>query len=101
FFSVGALFRLGSPDAPGDSWGAPALAEGGGWQLRMPPARPLDDLAGMRLDELIAAHFPDLALRAAADLSSRRLPAALAPGLLSYVITDLAEEVEPIAHDDW
>jgi hypothetical protein len=101
FFSLGELFRLGSPDAPGDSWGAPALAEGGGWQLRMPPARSIDDLAGLRLDELIAARFPDLALRAAADLSSRRLPAALAPGLLSYVITDLAEEVEPICHDDW
>jgi hypothetical protein len=67
----------------------------------MPPPRSLDDFAGMRLDDLVAARLPDLALRAAADLSSRRLPGALAPGLLSYVITDLAEEVEPIGHEDW
>jgi hypothetical protein len=101
FFSLGELFRLGVPEARSDAWGAPALAEGGGWQLRMPPPRSLDDLAGKRLDELLAARLPDLALRAAADLSSRRLPGALAPGLLTYVITDLAEEVEPIGHDDW
>jgi hypothetical protein len=101
FFSLAELFRLGAPDgASGNAWGAPALAEGGGWQLRMPPRSP-EEFAGMRLDDLMAARLPDLALRAAADLSSRRLPAALAPGLLTYVITDLAEEVEPLAHDDW
>jgi hypothetical protein len=101
FFSLGELFRLGAPEARGDAWGAPAIAEGGGWLLRMPPPRSLDDFAGMRLDDLLAARLPDLALRAAADLSSRRLPGSLAPGLLSYVITDFAEEVEPIGHDDW
>ncbi len=102
FFSVAELFRLGSPEgAVGDAWGAPALAEGGGWLLRMPPARPIDDLIGQRMDELLAGRMPDVALRAAADLSSRRLPASLAPALVSYLITDLAEEVEPIAHDDW
>ncbi|HEY7515992.1 MAG TPA: hypothetical protein VIC87_16000, partial [Vicinamibacteria bacterium] len=101
FFTLGELFRLGTPESAGDAWGAPALAEGGGWRLRMPPPRSLDDFAGMRLDDLVAARLPDLALRAAADLSSRRLPGALAPGLLSYVITDLAEEVEPIGHEDW
>jgi hypothetical protein len=101
FFTLGELFRLGIPQGGGDSWGAPALAEGGGWRLRMPPVRSVDDFAGMRLDELFAARLPDLALRAAADLSSRRLPGALAPGLLSYVITDFAEEVQPIGHDDW
>jgi len=102
FFSLGELFRLGAPDGEsGDAWGAPALADGGGWRLRMPPPRPLEDLAGRRLDELLAARMPDLALRAAADLSSRRLPASLAPALVSYLVTDLAEEVEPIGHDDW
>ncbi len=102
FFSLAELFRLGIPErAGGDVWGAPALAEGGGWRLRMPPPRPMDDLAGLRIDELLAARMPDLALRAAADLSARRLPASLAPALLTYVITDFAEEVEPIGNDDW
>jgi len=34
----------------------------------MPPPRPIDDLTGQRVDELLAGRMPDIALRAAADL---------------------------------
>ena len=77
------------------------MGEDGGWRLRLPAARPFDDIAGERLEELLATRFADLGLKAAVELHARGLPAALAPGLLAYLVQDMVEEARPRAHDDW
>jgi hypothetical protein len=101
FFSLLELFWLGRP-GPGDwdAWGAPVVSVGGGLRLRLPRARPLEEVAGQRLGERWAARFPDLALRAALDLAERGLPASLTPAVLGIAFTDLVEQVQPIAADD-
>jgi hypothetical protein len=102
FFSMTELFWLGRP-GPGnwDAWGTPATGADGSWRLRLPAPRPFDDFAGQRLDEALATRFADLGLRVAADLEARRLPPALAPSLLAFLVQDMAESARPNGHDDW
>jgi hypothetical protein len=102
FFTLAELLRLGHPDpAPGDAWGTPDLARGGSLRLLSPPLGGYDDLLGQRLEDLLAARVPDLALRVAIELSARRLPARLVPGVMSLFVQDFVQESAPIAHDDW
>jgi hypothetical protein len=48
----------------------------------------------------LAARVPDLGLRVAAALARHRLPAELAPALLSFAVQDLLDEATPMAGDD-
>jgi hypothetical protein len=102
FFTLEELMRLGHPDAtPGDPWGTPDLTRGGSLRLVSPPRGGYDDLLGQRLEDLDAARAPDLVLRVAVELDSRRLPASLVPGVLSMFAQDLVQEATPLSHDDW
>jgi hypothetical protein len=102
FFTLAELLRLGHPDPPhGDAWGTPDLARGGSLRLLSPAPGGYDDLLGQRLEDLLAARVPDLVLRVAIELSARRLPARLVPGVMSLFVQDFVQESAPIAHDDW
>jgi hypothetical protein len=102
FFTLAELLRLGRPlGSLAEAWGTPDLARGGSLQFLNPPARGYDDLAGQRLDELLAARLPDLVLRVAKELHARGLPARLVPGVMSLFAQDFVQEAMPIAHDDW
>jgi len=102
FFTLRELLSLGGPSAAiAEAWGTPDLARGGSLRFLDPPAGGYDDLAGQRLDDLLAARLPDLVLRVAVELDARGLPARLVPGVMSLFAQDFVQEAMPIAHDDW
>jgi hypothetical protein len=100
FFSLAELAYLGEP-AGGrwDGWGAPdpTLA---GLRLRFPAPSPLDDSSGRLPEPALAEAFVDLGVRAAVHLSSRGLPACLAPALVATLLPDLFAEARPLGPDD-
>ncbi len=102
FFTLGELLHLGRPlGSLAEAWGTPDLARGGSLRFLDAPALGYDDLAGQRLDELLAARLPDLVLRVAVELVARGLPARLVPGVMSLFAQDFVQEAMPSAHDDW
>jgi hypothetical protein len=100
FFSLGELLGLGAPaGARWDAWGVPDEL-GAGLGVRLLPSRALDDLDGRLPEPAVAEHFVDLGLRVAQHLSERRLPACLAPAIVSALLPDLFAEARPLAPDD-
>jgi len=69
-------------------------------RLRPSPAGagtpPLDETAGRSPGPALAESFHDLGLRAAVHLAERRLPAALAPALVSTLLAELLVEARPL-----
>jgi hypothetical protein len=100
FFSLGELLRLGAPgEERWDAWGvADELV--GGLRPRLPRPLPLDETSGRKPEAALAEVFCDLNLRVAAHLAGRRLPACLAPALVSTLLADLLAESRPVAPDD-
>jgi hypothetical protein len=100
FFSLGEILHLGASRAERwDAWGvADELVSG--LRPRLPPPLPLDETSGRPPDPALAEGFCDLGLRVAAHLAERRLPASLAPALVSTLLADLLVEARPVAPDD-
>ena len=100
FFSLGELLRLGAPgEERWDAWGvAEELVSG--LLPRLPRPLPLDETAGRAPELALGEGFCDLGLRVAMHLAERRLPALLAPALVSTLLADLFDEARPLAPDD-
>jgi hypothetical protein len=100
FFSLGELLRLGAPgEERWDAWGvADELVSG--LRPRLPRPLPLDETSGRTPQPALAEVFCDLGLRVAVHLAERRLPASLAPALVSTLLADLLAEARPLAPDD-
>jgi hypothetical protein len=100
FFSLGELLRLGAPgEERWDAWGtADALASG--LRPRLPRPVPLDEISGRKPEPALGEVFCDLGLRVAAHLAERRLPARLAPAVVSTLLAELLAEARPVAPDD-
>ncbi len=101
--TLGEVFRLGAPEGAAHAlaaWGASARGDDGCLcpDLRRPAS--LDALAGHAADGRMAALAPDLHLRVAELLAARRLPASLAPAILSLAVQDLMDQARPAFLDD-
>jgi hypothetical protein len=82
-------------------WGPATTAVDGDLRLAWPGPRPWEDLAGRSANGQLSTRFVDLTLRVAELLVQYRLPASLAPSVLSPALADLIHEA-PLGHaDDW
>jgi len=104
-FSLVELFWAGSPRpsaaAPLDPWGAASLPLTGCLCLQMPRAQPWENLAGRPALGLQATRAADVNLLAADALAARKLPAALAPGIVALAMQDALDTARPSYFDDW
>jgi hypothetical protein len=100
-FTLGEELWLGSEAPPPPaSWGTSARWDDGCLCPRLRRPVPLDELAGRTADGRMAALSPDLHLRVAELMAEMRLPARLAPAILSLALQDLMDESEPAYLDD-
>jgi hypothetical protein len=102
-FTLGEVAWLGAEDgttAPPSVWGTSARAEDGCLCTRLGPPVAWDTLAGRAADGRLAALAPDLHLRIAELLSELRLPARLAPAVLTLAAQDEIDGVAPGFLDD-
>jgi hypothetical protein len=103
FFSLVELLRLGGPpaDLPLDRWGMAGDTSDGCLCTQAPvPGRQLI-VEGRPYVGLLAAEVADVNLRVAEALSTRRLPAQLAPGVLAGAVQDYVDRVKPLHGSDW
>jgi hypothetical protein len=104
-FSMLELLWLGAPVEvpPGrlDAWGVSAVPLDEGWRTLFPQPAAWEEFAGRPMNGQLATRVPDLVLRVAVELSRRRLPARLAPGVVTVATNDLLYEAQPAYHDDW
>ena len=104
-FSLVELFWIGSPRssaaAPLDLWGSASLPLTGCLCLQMPRAQPWENLAGRPALGLQATRAADVNLLAADALAVRKLPAALAPGIVALAMQDALDTARPSYFDDW
>jgi hypothetical protein len=90
----------GDAEAAAAAWGTSARWDDGCLCPRLVRPAPLDALAGRTAEGRLAALSPDLHLRVAELLAEMRLPARLAPAILSLALQDLMDEAEPAYLDD-
>jgi hypothetical protein len=104
-FSLVELFWLGSPRPSAirslDAWGAAVLPLTGCLCLRMPAARPWEEVSGRQATGLLGTRAADVALQVADTLAALQLPASLAPFVLGFAMQDVAEQARPAYPDDW
>jgi hypothetical protein len=91
----------GGPAAALAAWGASSMPATGELATRLPRPRPWEEVTGHDGTGRLAATLADLPLAIARRLHSRRLPAALAPGVLEAATADLVDRVEAPHPDDW
>jgi hypothetical protein len=93
----------GAPIPPDvlDRWGVPSRLLDGSFGLRMPARLAWRERAGRPGSALLSAQLPDLQLRVAEWLADKRLPAMLAPGILSFAMWDLTMTTQVAGQDDW
>ncbi|HSK10961.1 MAG TPA: hypothetical protein VK911_15370 [Vicinamibacterales bacterium] len=89
------------PDAVLDQWGVAARLADGSLGQRMPARLAWRERAGRPGSGLLAAQVADLQLRVAEWLAERRLPASLAPGVLSFGMWELTMTAQAASADDW
>src|SRR5262249_37737578 len=101
-FPPPAIAWLGAQDGPGLSaaWGTSARAEDGCLCARLAPPAAWDTLAGRAADGRMAGLAPDLHLRVAELLSELRVPARLAPAVLTLAVQDELDEASPAYLED-
>jgi len=84
-----------------DAWGTARLAPSGELATRAPRRRGWEAAVAHDARAGLATSIADLNLRVAAFLAARRLPAAIAPDLLSAATLDLVDRVAAPRADDW
>jgi hypothetical protein len=103
--SLVELFWAGQPRASVvaalDPWGAAMMPLNGCLCLQMPRAQPWENLAGRPAQSVQATRAADVALLAADALASKKLPAVLAPGIISLAMQDVLDNARPSYFDDW
>jgi hypothetical protein len=83
-----------------DAWGTASLIDGA-LAVHMPPAWPIELVAGRPTLAHALTQFADLKLRLAEILVERRLPASLTRSLVAAALQDFIDEVQPAFPDDW
>src|SRR4029453_6687628 len=103
--SLVELFWLGAPRpsaaAPLDPWGAATLPLNGCPCLQMPRAAPWEDLSGRPAQGIMATRAADVALLVADALDTRKLAAAVAPGMGGVGVQGVLDAAHPSYYDDW
>jgi hypothetical protein len=104
-FSLVDLFWLGAPRAAEtgrfDAWGTASVVLDGCLCLRMPRAGPWESRSGRSFTGHLATFGADISLRIAEGLAELKLPAALAPAVLSFATQDVIDGARPAFFDDW
>jgi hypothetical protein len=104
YFSLGEVLGLGlaGPVAPDlQAWGLSVRVIDGTLDLRLPFRLAWHEMAGRPGQGLLSAQVADLQLRVAELLAELKLPAVLAPGVMSYAMWDLAMSAQMADQDDW
>lgn len=104
YFSLGEALGLGlaGPVAPNlHAWGLSTRAIDGSLERRLPCRLAWTEMAGRPGLGLLTAQIPDLQLRVAEWLAELKLPAVLAPGVMSFAMWDLAMGTQMADQDDW
>jgi hypothetical protein len=103
--SLVELFWLGSPRGANasafDAWGAATVMLDGCLCLRMPRPEPWELRSGRPATGHLATTGADVSLRVAEVLAELKLPAALAPAIISYAMQDVVDLAQPAFFDDW
>jgi hypothetical protein len=84
-----------------DGWGAATLPIDGCLCLAMPRALPWETLIGRPALGLLATRGADVAILVADTLSSLKMPAELAPGVIAFVMQEVVDQARPSHFDDW
>ena len=95
---------LGAPrrgDGRLDAWGAATLPATGCLCLQMPQPTPWENLSGRPSVGLLGALAADIGVLLAVELSERKLPAALAAGLVGYAMQAALDAAQPAYLGDW
>jgi hypothetical protein len=104
YLSLGEVLGLGlaGPVPPDlEAWGLSMRALDGSLEQRLPCRLEWHEMAGRPGRELLSARVADLQLRVAEWLAEQKLPAVLAPGIMSYAMWDLAMSTQMADEDDW
>ena len=104
YFSLGEVLGLGlAGPVPTDfdAWGLSTRALDGSLEQRLPCRLDWDEMAGRPGRELLSARVADLQLRVVEWLAEEKLPAVLAPGVVSFAMWDLAMSTQMVDEDDW
>ena len=104
--STSELAWAGDPKTPADraaldAWGTARLAATGELATRAPRSRGWEGAVAHDARAGLATSVGDLNLRVAAFLAARKLPASLAPDILSAATLDLVDRVPAPRADDW
>ncbi len=103
--SLSELFWLGEPEGDAvarlDAWGTALVGVTGQLATRLPRARPWEEATGHAGSGFLAARSAELNLRTALWLAERRLPAALAPAVMSAAVLELVDRAAVSQPDDW
>src|SRR5262249_4539941 len=101
-FTLGEVAWLGAQDGPelSATWGTSARAEDGCLCARLAPPAAGATPAGRAADGRMGALAPDLHLRVAELLSELRVPARLAPAVLTLAVQDELDEASPAYLED-
>jgi hypothetical protein len=83
------------------AFGTSAADIEGCWCLRVPPARPWEDLAGRPGQPRVAAQTADLAVRLASEMRALGVPAALYPWLLALAAEEFLDRADTRFPEDW
>jgi hypothetical protein len=90
-----------SPAGSLDAWGAASLPWNGCICLAMPRALPWEMLTGRPSLGLLATRGADVAILVADTLSSLKMPAEIAPGVIAYAMQEVMDQARPAHFDDW
>jgi len=104
YLSLGEVLQLGmqdplAPDLQG--WGTPRRAIDGSFDVQVPGRLGWQQLAGRPAAALMPAQVLDLQLHVLESLADLKLPAVLAPGVLSFAAWDLMMSAQMSEPDDW
>jgi hypothetical protein len=84
-----------------DGWGAAVLPLNGCVCLAMPRAAPWELLIGRPSLGLLATRGADVAILVADTLSSLKMPAEIAPGVIAFAMQEVMDQARPAHFDDW
>jgi hypothetical protein len=93
--------RTAADRAALDAWGTTRLAATGELATRAPRRRGWEGAVAHDARAGLATSVGDLNLRVAAFLAARKLPASIAPDVLSAATLDLVDRVTAPRADDW
>jgi hypothetical protein len=99
-FTLLELFRIGGGEGHA-AWGAASAPIDGCLCLRFPERAAWEEFSGRAASGQLATQLPDVMLRAADALSTRRLPAVLTRDVAAFAMQEILDRARPVYLDDW